>query len=186
MATDNCLYVGRFRIFHQGYWEVTKHILAETGSGLILAVGAAQVPPCRDNPFTSTERALMIEAALREEERQHRIHVITIDETPATYDTWTHLVKGLCPPFSCVYSHSDLVRNLFRRVGYRAKSVPEFSSVEFSFASIARKIVKGEPWEDLLPESVADFMTSARAGPEGEKAFCRRKNILLIASGAHQ
>lgn len=87
MAADNCLYLGRFRIFHRGYWGVAKHILAETASHLILAVGATQVPPCKECPFTGKERALMIEAVLREEERQHRIHVITIDETPATYDT---------------------------------------------------------------------------------------------------
>ncbi len=175
MAADNCLYVGRFRIFHRGYWEITKHILAKTGCRLVLAVGAAQAPPCRDNPFTGKERALMIEAALREEERQDRIHVITIDETYATYDNWAHLVESLCPPFTCVYSHSDLVRSLFRRAGYQTKSVPEFSSIEFSSTSIIRKIVQGEPWEDLLPQSVTDFMKAHKLDQRVRKLFGAEK-----------
>ena len=131
MAPDYCVYVGRFRIFHRGYREVTNHILAETGCRLIIAVGAAQVPPCKDSPFTGKERALMIEAVLKEEGLQSRSKVVTIDETDATYGNWTHLVEGLCPPFSLIYSHSDLVRSLFRRAGYMVKPVPDSHRLNF-------------------------------------------------------
>lgn len=157
MAESNCLYVGRFRLFHKGYLEVTKSILTQSGQHLIIAVGAAQVSYRRDNPFTGRERARMIETALADAGLPSRAEVILIDETNATYRNWVQLMETICPPFSLVYSHSELVHQLFRQSGYATRPVPQFP-VEFSFAAIANKIINNKPWEDLVPNAVVQFM----------------------------
>ena len=171
MVVSNCLYAGRFRLFHKGYLEVAKFILTESRSHLIIAVGAAQIPYCRDNPFTGKERARMIESALKDESLQSRTEVILIDETNARYGNWAQLMESLCPPFSLVYSHSELVRRLFKRAGYATKPVPQFSAVEFPFTSITDKIINNKPWEDLVPRAAVEFMKKHKLDQRVRKLF---------------
>jgi nicotinamide-nucleotide adenylyltransferase len=171
MVASNCLYAGRFRLFHKGYLEVVKFILTESKLHLIITVGAAQSSFCSDNPFTGRERAQMIQSALKDEGLQSRAEVIPIDETNATYGNWTQLMENLCPPFSLVYSHSELVRTLFKQAGYATKPVPQFSTVEFSFASITERIVNNKPWEYLVPFAVAEFMKEHKFDQRVRKIF---------------
>ena len=112
MASGTALYVGRFRLFHKGYLEVVKYILGESGSSLIIAVGAAEVSHREDNPFTGEERVSMIESALMQQGLRSKVQVIPIGETNARYEDWTQLVQSLCPPFQLVYSWSELAMRL--------------------------------------------------------------------------
>lgn len=162
MASGTALYVGRFRLFHRGYLEVVKYILGESGSSLIIAVGAAEVSHREDNPFTGEERVSMIESALMQQGLRSKVQVIPIGETNARYEDWTQLVQSLCPPFQLVYSWSELVRLLFERAGYATKPVPQFSRGEFSFAFIVDKIVNDKPWQDLVPGAVFEFIRKQR------------------------
>lgn len=162
MASGNSLYVGRFRLFHKGYLEVVKYILEESGSRLIIAVGAAEVSHHEDNPFTGEERVSIVESALMQESLRSKVQVIPIGETNARYENWTQLVESLCPPFRLVYSWSELVRLLFERAGYATKPVPQFSRREFSFAFIVDKIISDKPWEDLVPGAVVEFIRKQR------------------------
>ena len=158
MVCGNSLYVGRFRLFHKGYLEVVKYILEESGSGLIIAVGAAEVSHREDNPFTGEERVSIIESALMQQGMRSKVQVIPIGETNARYENWTQLVQSLCPPFQLVYSWSELVRLLFERAGYATKPVPQFLRGEFSFAFIVDKIVNDKPWQDLVPGAAVEFI----------------------------
>ena len=176
MASGDCLYVGRFRLFHKGYLEVVKYILEESRSDLTIAIGAAQTCYRRDNPFTGEERLSMIESALMEESLRSKVQVIRIDETNARYENWTQLVESLCPPFRLVYSWSELVRLLFERAGYLTKLVPPFSKKEFSFALIVHKIINDEPWEDLVPGAVVKFVRE-------QKLDQRLKKLCNIGEG---
>ena len=171
MVAGNCLYTGRFRLFHKGYLEIVKFIITESRLHLIIAVGAAQVSYRRDNPFTGIERARMIESILRDESLLSRAEVILIDETNARYVNWIQLMESLCPPFSLVYSHSELVRGLFRRAGYATKPVPQFSTFEFSFASITDRLINDRPWEDLVPRAVAEFMLECKLDQRVRELF---------------
>ncbi len=174
MVNGNSLYVGRFRLFHEGYLEVTKSLLAEGGAHLVIAIGAAQISYSRDNPFTGEERVLMIESALKEEGLHSMADVVLIDESKATHENWVRLVESLCPPFSAVYSHSELARRLFRRAGYVAKPVPQFSTAEFSFASVVGRVLNNKAWEDLVPKAVAEFMEEHELDRRIKRLFSTR------------
>ncbi len=152
------LYISRFRLFHQGYLEAVKYILEKDQKELIIGIGASQHSHSPDNPFTGKEREEMIRGTLRIEGLANRTWVVQIDETNIDYDSWTSLVQKICPPFDLVYSNSELVRLLFARDGYQVEEVPKFKRKEYSFDFIRDKILKHEPWEDLLPYPVARFM----------------------------
>jgi nicotinamide-nucleotide adenylyltransferase len=162
VASGNSLYVGRFRLFHKGYLEVVKCILEKSSSGLIIAVGAAEVSHHEDNPFTGEERVSIIESALMQEGLRSKIQVIPIGETIARDRNWTQLVQSLCPPLRLVYSWGELVRLLFERAGYATNPVPQFSRGEFSFAFIVDKIVNDKPWQGLVPGAVVEFIREQR------------------------
>jgi nicotinamide-nucleotide adenylyltransferase len=152
--SDNSLYVGRFRLFHKGYLEVVKHILSAQSGALTMAIGAAQTSHNADNPFSGEERAEMLMSALREENLSHRVHVVQIDETYATFEDWTSLVQSICPPFELVYCNDELVRLLFQKAGYATSPVPQFSDGEYSFHRIVNRMLDHKPWEGLLPNAV--------------------------------
>ena len=158
MATDNSLYVSRFRLFHKGYSEVVRYILNKNDWNLIIAIGAAQSSHHRDNPFTGWERAEMVISTLQEENLSDRVFVVQIDETNATYEGWTSLVESVCPPFELVYSHNELVRLLFHRAGHETCAVPQFGAKEQSFEFITGRIIGDEPWENLLPAPAVRIM----------------------------
>jgi len=151
------LYISRFRLFHKGYLSVVKHILGEN-SHLIFAIGAAQQPPCWDNPFSGKERAEMIVRTLSHEGLVRRAKVVQLDETGITYDEWTALVHRTCPPFDMVYSNSDLVRLLLGRSGYQSEAVPVFAIKEYSFDYLRERMVQKLDWEHLVPQPVAEFI----------------------------
>lgn len=128
--------------------------MSNESGALIIAIGAAQTSHHRDNPFSGEERAEMIISTLREESLSHRVYVVQIDETYATFEGWTSLVQSICPPLQLVYSNDELVRTLFQKAGYKTSPVPQFSSRKYSFYFITERIIRHEPWEDLLPTSV--------------------------------
>ena len=169
------LYAGRFRIFHKGYMEVVKHILDQGHSGLVIAIGAAQQSHCLDNPFSGEEREEMVARALREEGLNEQVDIVQIDETSATYENWARFVEGLCPPFHLVYSHNELARSLFRRLGYQTSLVPQFSKSEYSFDMLLRKIVNCEPWHNLLPAGVLRIMERYELVQRIEELYSKRQ-----------
>ena len=159
---DNALYVGRFRVFHKGYLQTVKHILNQRHSTLIIAIGAAEQSHRLDNPFSGRERARMVASALIEEGLHQHVHIVQIDETSVDYGKWARYVETMCPPFQLVYSHSELVRSLFQRLGYQTRAVPVFTNPEYSFDLVTRRILSAQPWEHLIPTGVTRMIKEAQ------------------------
>ena len=151
------VYIGRFRLFHLGYLEVVRSLL-ERYPKLIVAIGAAQSRNAPDNPFSGEERAEMIRRAVQEAGFGDRVEIVQIDETHATFENWTKLVRSACPEFELVLSNDPLVRELFEEEGFPASPVPSFSRPEYSFEEIRRRIKQGISWEELVPPAVASFL----------------------------
>ncbi len=62
------------------------------------------------------------------------------------------------PPFDTVFSNSDLTRSLFKEAGYSVRKTKAYNPEMYSATEIRRRIVSGEPWEDLVPEPVEAFL----------------------------
>lgn len=63
MEFDYLVFIGRFEPFHNGHAAVARHALARAKK-LIFLVGSADTPRTIRNPWTVSERAVMIQAAL--------------------------------------------------------------------------------------------------------------------------
>ncbi len=65
MDFDYLVFIGRFEPFHNGHAAVARHALTRAAK-LIVLIGSADTPRTVKNPWTVSERRVMIEAALAE------------------------------------------------------------------------------------------------------------------------
>ena len=63
MEYDYLVFIGRFEPFHNGHASVARHALERAGK-LICLIGSADTPRTIHNPWSASERAVMIRAAL--------------------------------------------------------------------------------------------------------------------------
>ena len=154
--------VGRFQPVHKGHIEVVKQILQEVDE-LIIGVGSSQEGYTFENPFTADERVFMIEKALKEAKvDRSRIHIVQI---PDVHDDkrWVQHVVSLSPEFSVVYSGNPWVQRLFEEAGYEVRVPPPFRRKEYQGMEIRDRMLKGEKWEHLIPESVLEIVKKINA-----------------------
>lgn len=152
-SLTRALFVGRFQPFHYGHLYAIEKILEENDE-LILVVGSAQMSHEPDNPFTAGERIEMMRAALDQAQiPPERYLIIPIPDAPA-HRVWVSQVESQIPRFDLVYSNQPLTRRLLIEAGYIVKHIPLFKRGQYEATEIRRRILQGEKWEELVPESV--------------------------------
>ena len=162
------LMVGRFQPVHKGHIEVVNQILREVDE-LIIGIGSSQEGHTFENPFTADERVLMIEKALEEAKvDRSRIHIVQIPDVHND-KKWVPHVVSLSPKFSVVYSGNPWVQRLFKEAGYEVRAPPPFKRKEYQGMEIRDRMLKGEKWEHLVPESVLELMQKINAVGRLEK-----------------
>ncbi|MEM2875982.1 MAG: nicotinamide-nucleotide adenylyltransferase [Candidatus Bathyarchaeia archaeon] len=149
------LFVGRFQPFHNGHLKVVKDLLQRVDE-LIIAVGSSQYSHEASNPFTAGERMIMIRKALEVEKISPSKFWITPIPDLNVHMLWVAQVVGYTPKFDVVFTNEPLTRRLFIEAGYRVESIPYYKRDIYSATEIRRRILKGEPWEDLVPKPVME------------------------------
>jgi nicotinamide-nucleotide adenylyltransferase len=156
------IFIGRFQPPHKGHLEVFKRILAEVDE-LVVGIGSSQESHTLENPFTADERMSMLRKAVEEAGLDPaRVHIVPI---PDIHDDtrWVPHVVSLSPEFSVVYSGNPWVKRLFEGAGYEVKAPPLVKRKEYWGTEIRDRMLKGEPWEDLVPKSVLDLLKEIKA-----------------------
>jgi nicotinamide-nucleotide adenylyltransferase len=72
---------------------------------------------------------------------------------------WVSALEGYTPKFDIVYSNEPLTRRLFMEAGYKIKGIRFFERKIYSSTDIRAKMIRGEDWKNLIPKSVAAFIT---------------------------
>ncbi len=152
------LFVGRFQPFHKGHLEAIKAILKDVDE-LIIVVGSAQYSHMKDNPFTAGERITMIRRALEEADVPATRWWIVAVPDMHVHMAWASVVMGYVPKFDVVYSNEPLTKRLFAEAGVKVKPFPLHHREEYSATNIRERILNGEEWKTLVPESVAEVIT---------------------------
>ncbi len=152
---DRALMVGRFQPIHLGHMQVIREI-AKRHEAIIIGIGSAQESHTLKNPFTAGERHWMISKAL-EEEGIRNYYLIPLMDVERN-SIWVAHVKSLVPPFSVVYTNNPLVRRLFEEEEYEVRPLGFYKREVYSGREIRRRILKGEPWEHLVPKVVAEII----------------------------
>ncbi|NKQ38783.1 MAG: nicotinamide-nucleotide adenylyltransferase [Methanosarcinales archaeon] len=147
-------YVGRFQPYHLGHHAVLNMIAKEVDE-LVIGVGSAQKSHEVENPFTAGERIVMIQYALQDMDIQH--YTIPIEDIQQN-TIWVSHVLSKTPPFDIVYSNNPLVIQLFEEASIKVMRPPIYKRNIYSGTLIRDKMLKGENWQEFVPDSVANFI----------------------------
>ena len=151
------LFVGRFQPFHKGHLEVIKKIGKEVDE-LVIIVGSSQYSHRLDNPFTTGERITMIRRALKETKIQlSRIWIIPVPDVHQ-HALWVSQIVGYAPKFDVAFANEPLTRRLFVEAGFTVEPMPFIKREIYLATEIRKRMLTGEDWEKLVPDSVAEFI----------------------------
>ncbi len=155
MQRSRAIFIGRFQPFHLGHLEVVRYIV-ERYDAVIIGIGSAQYSHTIENPFTAGERHLMISRSL-EDEGIHNYYLVPIEDIHRNA-VWVAHVEAMSPPFKVVFANNPLTRRLFAERGYPVEMPPLYDRSRYSASEIRRRIIKGEPWEHLVPRAVVEVI----------------------------
>lgn len=151
------LFVGRFQPVHNGHIKALEFVFSQVDE-VIIGIGSAQASHTLKNPFTTSERMEMLIRALNEagltDKRYYLIPLPDINFNAI----WATYVVSMVPRFDVVFTGNSLVAQLFREKGYEVIVQPMFRKDILSATEIRRRMIEGEPWEELVPRSVAEFI----------------------------
>jgi nicotinamide-nucleotide adenylyltransferase len=148
------LFLGRFQPYHNGHHAVIEQIATEVDE-LIIGIGSAQWSHSFDNPFTAGERVLMVRRAIKH--LPLITYVLPIEDIQRNSLYVAH-IKTIVPPFSVVYSNNPLIRRLFEEEGIAVQQTEMVERELYWGVEIRRRMVSGEPWEELVPPAVIDVL----------------------------
>jgi len=151
------LFIGRFQPFHKGHLEALKWILSREDE-VIVGVGSAQYSHTLRNPFTLGERIEMIWSVVKQERLLGRVIIVGVPDTNGVHSLWVQTLKAWLPEFDTAYTNDPLSRRLLKEGGIKVMSIPFFNRNLYSATRIRELMLKGEPWEHLVPEPVADYI----------------------------
>jgi len=151
------IFVGRFQPLHRGHLGAIKNMLEKVDE-LVIIVGSSQYSHRLDNPFTAGERIIMIRRAMEEEGIQSSRYWIVPVPDVHVHMLWVSQVVGYSPKFDVVYTNEPLTRRLFIEAGFKVEPVPFIKRKIYSATEIRKRMLNRENWEELVPESVAQFL----------------------------
>jgi nicotinamide-nucleotide adenylyltransferase len=154
------LFIGRFQPFHNGHLQVIQKTLDEFAF-LYIGIGSSQYENTFENPFSYTERKIMIEKALSEEENT-QVNILSI---PDIHDPahWVDHVCAIINDFDVVISNNSFTSQLFQEKGYEIKKTGLYKRDSYSGKEIRQRMISGRRWDDLVPPSVATYLFSIDA-----------------------
>ncbi|MHA1617597.1 MAG: nicotinamide-nucleotide adenylyltransferase [Candidatus Njordarchaeales archaeon] len=150
------LLIGRFQPFHKGHLWAVREILNREDE-IIIGIGSAQDSYSIENPLTAGERVEIVREVLKNLGVLDRAVIIPIPDINENL-AWPGRVIELTPRFDRVYSGNELVLMLFERFGIETVKLEHINRDIYQGRVIRELIVKGEPWEHLVPESIIPLL----------------------------
>jgi nicotinamide-nucleotide adenylyltransferase len=134
-----------------------KYIL-ERVDELTVVVGSAQHSHTIENPFTAGERITMIRLALREARISGDHYSIIPLPDDEFHKVWVAHLLSQTPSFDIVYTNEPLTFRLLKEAGLKVERIPMFDRRKLTSTEVRSRLLKGGPWEELLPKSVARYL----------------------------
>lgn len=155
----SALFIGRFQPFHNGHLHVVKEILKHNDR-VIIAVGSAELNFLPENPLTASERYQLIEAALEEAKISPKKYCIIPINNINNYAIWVNHVNTYVPPYTRLYTGSDIVKACYDGKYNGIKPGPEIMHLERKFEISATKVRKAIIEQDpeinkMIPKAIA-------------------------------
>jgi nicotinamide-nucleotide adenylyltransferase len=125
---------------------------------VIIGIGSAQFSHTLHNPFTAGERVTMIRLAMDEAKIDASKYYLIPLRDLRIHDLWVAHVISQTPRFEVVFSNEPVTSRLFKEAGFRVDPLPFYDREVYSATEIRERVVRGESWEKLVPESVAAYV----------------------------
>ena len=121
----------------------------------MICIGSAQKGRTKDNPFTTEERRIMVEAVVSRLDCKYQIYDIP---DVNNNDLYVSHLETFVPEFDTVYSGNSLVLKLFKAAGYRTV-MPEMVNREvWEGAAIRQAMTEDDEWETAVPLQIVDII----------------------------
>ena len=150
------VFIGRFQPFHYGHSEAIKFAL-ENSDELVIVIGSAQKNHELENPFTAGERYEMILRYLKTKDYKKPILITHMDDIE-NHNLWVRNLISYLPRFDYIFSNNRLVKILGEEAGLKVIPVPFYKREELMATKIRERIIIGEPWKDLVPDPVYEYI----------------------------
>jgi len=147
------LILGRFQPLHNGHLKVIKDA-ANADRELVIAIGSAQKKDEKDNPFSASERKIMIEKVLESENIQARISEIPDMTTDDSYVQ--HVIDRIGGKPKKVITENPWTLRLFKDAGIDVEVTPRYHSI--SATEIRIRMAHDEEWKAMVPQAVYDYI----------------------------
>ena len=148
------LILGRFQPFHLGHLRLIEAVKNDNLEPMI-CIGSAQEGRTKDNPFTTVERRIMIEAVVSRLDCKYQIYEIPDVNNNNLYVS--HL-ETFVPDFDTVYSGNSLVLKLFKAAGYRIVMPKMVNREVWEGAAIRQAMTEDDEWETAVPHQIVDII----------------------------
>lgn len=74
------------------------------------------------------------------------------------HSVWTAFIDQVVPRYDIVFSNDRLTLQLFKEKGVESVEAPLLERSRFSATEVRRRIVSGENWQSLVPQSVVKIV----------------------------
>ena len=149
--------VARWRPVHMGHAPVLR-ALCDHASLALIGIGSANRYNLR-NPFTLEETCHMIDLVLAGRTNYTLIAVPDLDDGPR----WRMMILELFGPLDLFVTANPYVASLMENdyeVAKPIQLVPVEDRVPVSGTMVRREMAKGDGWQDLVPQRIADYIVS--------------------------
>jgi nicotinamide-nucleotide adenylyltransferase len=151
--------IGRWRPVHRGH-QAALHALCEQFEHVSVGIGSANVYDYR-NPFTLEEVTEMLHLTLG---GFTNYYLAPIPDTPDE-DEWRRLAQEALGHPDLLVTANPYVRAVLDGiwpVKHPVEFIPEDRKVPVSGSMLRRHLAAGEPWQDLVPTQIADYLIKNR------------------------
>jgi nicotinamide-nucleotide adenylyltransferase len=149
--------VARWRPVHLGHAPVLR-ALCESASQVLIGIGSSNRYDVR-NPFTVEETTDMIDLVLAGRENYRLISVPDLDDGPR----WRLMILDLFGSLDLFVTANPYVLSLLEadyRIMRPVDLVPAEERIAVDGTMVRREMARGGGWRDLVPEVVADYITT--------------------------
>lgn len=147
--------VARWRPVHRGHVPVLRALCTHADHAVI-GIGSSNRYNAR-NPFTFDETQAMIRLVLANDDAYTLTPVPDLDDGPR----WRLMVKDLFGPLDVFVTANpyvaDLMADLYTVV-HPIALIPETARVPINGSMVRRAMARGEDWQALVPQPVADYI----------------------------
>jgi nicotinamide-nucleotide adenylyltransferase len=149
--TGTAIFIGRFQPLHNGHLWAIRQILKKHKK-ITIAIGSSREHHTYKNPFSFSERKRMIVSCLKKKGIT-AYNLIGIRDFLKDSD-WVAEVKK--QRIDIAYTGNPRTQRLLSEAGYKVAGLKRHEGI--SSAKIRAMMLKGERWQDYVPQEVAGFL----------------------------